>query len=94
MASPKDDLSRGSLDPDKSAKDVILTPANHNVRGTDGSSSHEGEDVLALQDLDPVLNMKMHLVNNVSAPYPSSSQDSFVFGYRSVDGDVQRGLGH
>lgn len=25
----------------------------------------DGEDILALQDLDPVLNMKMHLVNNV-----------------------------
>lgn len=25
-----------------------------------------GEDILALQDLDPALNMKMHLVNNVS----------------------------
>lgn len=25
----------------------------------------EGEDILALQDLDPALNMKMHLVNNV-----------------------------
>jgi hypothetical protein len=26
--------------------------------------SLKGEDVLALQDLDPVLNRKMHLVNN------------------------------
>lgn len=32
----------------------------------DGSSLHGGEDILALQDLDPALNMKMHLVNNVS----------------------------
>lgn len=29
-------------------------------------ASGDGEDILALQDLDPVLNMKMHLVNNVS----------------------------
>jgi hypothetical protein len=27
-----------------------------------------GEDVLSLQDLDPALNKKMHLVNNVSDP--------------------------
>ncbi len=26
---------------------------------------HKGEDILAMQDLDPVLNAKMHLVNNV-----------------------------
>lgn len=32
----------------------------------DATSTHSGEDVLALQDLDPALNMKMHLVNNVS----------------------------
>ncbi|TRX92306.1 hypothetical protein FHL15_006921 [Xylaria flabelliformis] len=28
------------------------------------SSVHKGEDILAMQDLDPVLNAKMHLVNN------------------------------
>lgn len=27
-----------------------------------------GEDILALQDLDPALNAKMHLVNNVRCP--------------------------
>lgn len=31
---------------------------------SDGSV-HSGEDLLALQDLDPALNAKMHLVNNV-----------------------------
>lgn len=36
------------------------------VRNADGSSLRSGEDILALQDLDPALNMKMHLVNNVS----------------------------
>lgn len=30
------------------------------------SSVRKGEDILALQDLDPALNAKMHLVNNVS----------------------------
>lgn len=32
----------------------------------DGSSISGGSDILALQDVDPALNMKMHLVNNVS----------------------------
>lgn len=31
------------------------------------------EDILALQDLDPALNAKMHLVNNVSYYYTESS---------------------
>lgn len=37
------------------------------IRGTvhDAIASGGAEDVLALQDLDPALNMKMHLVNNV-----------------------------
>ena len=34
------------------------------LRAADGSSLN-GEDILALQDLDPALNLKMHLVNNV-----------------------------
>lgn len=33
----------------------------------DVASVRKGEDLLALQDLDPALNAKMHLVNNVSA---------------------------
>lgn len=31
----------------------------------DGYSVQEGSDILALQDVDPALNAKMHLVNNV-----------------------------
>lgn len=31
----------------------------------DQYSLGEGEDILALQDVDPALNAKMHLVNNV-----------------------------
>lgn len=31
----------------------------------DGYSVAEGSDILALQDVDPALNAKMHLVNNV-----------------------------
>lgn len=34
------------------------------VRAADSGSLRNGEDILALQDLDPALNMKMHLVNN------------------------------
>lgn len=37
------------------------------VRNADGSSLKSSTDILALQDLDPVMNMKMHLVNNVSS---------------------------
>lgn len=29
------------------------------------TSLHKGEDILAMQDLDPALNAKMYLVNNV-----------------------------
>ena len=31
----------------------------------DNDSVAEGSDILALQDVDPALNAKMHLVNNV-----------------------------
>lgn len=47
-----------------STKEGLRAPGD--VRNADGSSLHGSEDVLALQDLDPALNMKMHLVNNVS----------------------------
>jgi hypothetical protein len=39
------------------------------------STSLKGEDALALQDLDPALNAKMHLVNNVR---PCLSLDSIT----------------
>ncbi|KAG6009811.1 hypothetical protein E4U21_001241 [Claviceps maximensis] len=38
--------------------------ARHDVRNYDGDSLHGGEDILALQDVDPALNRKMHLVND------------------------------
>ncbi len=41
-------------------------PLAYHDSAMDANSTHSGEDVLALQDLDPALNMKMHLVNNVS----------------------------
>ena len=42
------------------------------VVGSDTTSDHRndaslGEDLLQLQDLDPALNQKMHLVNNVGS---------------------------
>jgi len=37
------------------------------------TESHaSGEDILALQDLDPAMNRKMHLVNNVSGKCDAS----------------------
>ena len=58
-------------DPELAEKDKesptggILEPE---LRNADGSSlrSRSGEDILGLEDFDPALNMKMHLINNVS----------------------------
>lgn len=60
-----------ALDPDKLEREIGQPgdgglPVPGDVRNADGSSLRGGEDILALQDLDPALNMKMHLVNNVS----------------------------
>lgn len=61
---------RSITDPDTEEKKLgtpgqggIMEPDD--LRNADGSSVN-GSDVLALQDVDPALNMKMHLVNNVS----------------------------
>lgn len=35
------------------------------VQAVSRTTTHDGEDILGLQDLDPALNRKMHLVNNV-----------------------------
>lgn len=63
-------LDRSPVDVD--AEEKKLGTGDHggvfesgDVRNADGSSM-TGSDVLALQDVDPVLNMKMHMVNNVS----------------------------
>lgn len=75
MAAISPDRSRG--DPNKEEKKVgdhevgsggvtgVLEPQD--MRNADGSSINSASDILALQDMDPVMNMKMHLVNNVSA---------------------------
>ncbi|KAH8819956.1 major facilitator superfamily domain-containing protein [Xylogone sp. PMI_703] len=46
-------------------KDHARTELGEPVAELDGSSVAKGEDILALQDIDPALNAKMHLVNNV-----------------------------
>jgi hypothetical protein len=45
----------------------------------DGISIREGSDILSLQAVDPALNAKMHIVNNVGfpqAPFPPSRSSS------------------
>ena len=43
----------------------VFSGGDVRVATTDVKATFEGEDVLDLEDLDPALNMKMHLVNNV-----------------------------
>ncbi len=59
----------------------IFNDASPDLRGADGGSLN-GEDLLALQDLDPALNMKMHLVNNVCFLFPLCFLASFTLGCR------------
>jgi hypothetical protein len=44
--------------------DIEKSPSSEEDRLSD--SSHPKSDLLAREDVDPVLNAKMHLVNNVS----------------------------
>lgn len=46
------------------------TKSDQDAHAVDGGSIRmaKGEDILARQALDPALNSKMHLVNNVSYP--------------------------
>lgn len=53
---------QGFKDPEKESG----LPQPDDLRNADGSSIAGGSDILSLQDVDPALNMKMHLVNNVS----------------------------
>lgn len=73
--SPDDSPSSQNLEPEKSMattwgkdKAVPRTTSDEDTHAVDGGSlrSGEGEDILARQALDPALNLKMHLVNNVS----------------------------
>lgn len=70
--------SPSQLKADISSTPVSQTDESKSVKGTvedagvravpvDARSSlHRGEDILELQDMDPALNLKMHLVNDVS----------------------------
>lgn len=60
------DDKKTTRDPEKESG----LPQPDDLAHADGSSIAGGSDILSLQDVDPVLNMKMHLVNNVS--YSSS----------------------
>lgn len=52
--------------PQHGNKDEALDDsAGHDVQIGRANETVGGEDILGLQDLDPALNMKMHLVNNV-----------------------------
>lgn len=77
MASPEaekgalDDAGRQERPPDSHGDSTgVLTggaDGGSDSRGTvdEAKIKGEGEDILSLEDLDPALNMKMHLVNNV-----------------------------
>ena len=43
----------------------VFSGGDVRVAAAGGKTTFEGEDILDLEDLDPALNMKMHLVNNV-----------------------------
>lgn len=43
----------------------------------EGVSIREGSDILALQEIDPALNAKMHIVNNVGSQKRHSRSPDF-----------------
>lgn len=80
--------SRDSLpSPELNRDDPEKTYANRAVDEDDGDivvvsedvslRQGQGEDILALQDLDPALNAKMHLVNNVSEKHGDKMSDGW-----------------
>lgn len=77
--SPNLDSQKSTSTPGKDKSLPLITP-HEDAHAVDGASlrSAEGEDILARQALDPALNSKMHLVNNVS--FLSSALDSFFTG--------------
>jgi hypothetical protein len=52
---------------DGAAEEKHIASETLDTRAADGSSLN-GSDLLSFEDLDPALNMKMHLLNDVSAP--------------------------
>jgi hypothetical protein len=55
-----------------SLKDSEKAPLGEPDVVLDGISVAEGKDILALQDTDPALNAKMHIVNNVRERAPQA----------------------
>ena len=51
------------VDPEKSA---LSTISNKNEQDRSDNPDDSAEEILVLQDLDPAMDKKMHLVNNVS----------------------------
>lgn len=68
-------------DESKSVKDTVEDAGVRAVT-VDAASLSRGEDILELQDLDPALNLKMHLVNDVSGScrvgYPDADTCTLV----------------
>jgi hypothetical protein len=58
---------RPTTDSALAEKNVSDAEPLSDLQTDDGSWVTSGEDILALQDIDPALNMKMHLVNNVGS---------------------------
>lgn len=89
MASPDDAKAapHGGKDLEKAtAKGPVGDKGGVSSDGDTGigetGSIQDGEDILALQHLDPALNLKMHLVNNVSScRNPRSPRGSFGVGF-------------
>lgn len=57
--------STREVDPEKSASS--MTSNKNEQNGSDGPDDLS-QEILALQDMDPSMDKKMHLVNNVSIP--------------------------
>lgn len=60
------------------------SPLMRRSRWRRSSSKVSGEDILALQDLDPALNSKMHLVNDVGSSGRGCRKDADQVGRLSM----------
>lgn len=85
MASPtSSDSSPRAATQEKPSEELTTTAKEKDDLANDGGSLRtgllEGEDILARQDLDPALNLKMHLVNNVGTCLLGCLGASAAFG--------------
>jgi hypothetical protein len=82
ITSRNDDVER-SVASSVSNNNMEIKPGNGDAKETFAGSAlgndntgHEADaEVLALKDVDPALDMKMHLVNNVSKGFDRPSKD-------------------